>query len=409
MPNRPSILRLTPSLFGLLAFFMLAFSTLDLHATGFKAGGELTVSEADSGDLYLTGGRVDVECDVQGDLLVAGGNVSVDGHVQEDLMISGGEIEVNGGVGDDLRAFGGTIRIDSDVEGDLLVFGGELVVAEGATVNGLLKVFGGEVRVDGDVKGNAHLSGGELEHRGTVGGDLRIRSGKAELAGRVDGKSNIAARQLMVREGASFGNDVRYWRKAGEMELASYIEDGDAILDPALENKVLGDLDWGVLLFGFTLFWIIYVLSAALILFLLNFFLTRTFKRAGIAMEHTTKSLGFGALYLFGLPIACMILLVTVIGAPIALVGGTLWGLSILFAHLLSATVITHWLKVRYNKAWDRIYLFLISLVIYIAIKGLAMIPILGWLFSIFIVLVSFGALLLARRAIFTNRPMVRL
>ncbi|MFB6259056.1 MAG: hypothetical protein ABEH38_10200, partial [Flavobacteriales bacterium] len=141
----------------------------------------------------------------------------------------------------------------------------------------------------------------------------------------------------------------------------------------------------------------------------LNFFLTRSFKRAGIAMEHLGKSLGYGALYVFGVPVGSLVLAFTVIGAPIALVTGTIWGLSMLFTHLLSAVVITHWLNARYNKAWDRTYLFLISLVIYIAIKGISVIPFIGWLFAIFIVVASFGALLLARRARFSNRPMVRL
>lgn len=378
-------------------------------ATGFQGGDEVTISEADSGDLYLAGGEVSVKSDVDGDLLIAGGEVSVDGDVSQDLMISGGSIEVKGKVGDDLRIFGGTSQIKNDVQGDLLVFGGKLQIEEGAVVHGMIKVYGGEIRLDGEAKGKVDVAGGDFEQNGSVGGQLRVRSGKTRIAGPVEGKSFLATRELSVGNGAAFSNDVHYWRESGELDLSPYMESGEAILDVGLKGQAMSDFNWGYVLFGVTVFWIVYLLSATLMLFLLNFLLTRTFQRAGIAMEHFTKSLGFGALYLFGLPIACLILMITLVGAPIALVGGTVWGLSILFAHLLTAVVVTHWIKVKYNKGWDRTYLFLVSLAIYVLVKLMNLIPILGFLLSLILVMASFGALYLGRRALFTNKPMLRL
>ncbi|MFB6257510.1 MAG: hypothetical protein ABEH38_02365 [Flavobacteriales bacterium] len=378
-------------------------------ATDFQIGSEVKVEKEAKEDLYIAGGEIHVNEKIGGDLTVAGGKVNISDSVGQDLLVSAGELRMDGEVGDDIRIVGGRIEIKGTVGGDLLVFGGNIHLEEKSQVKGMVKVFGGSLTIEGVVEGKVELAGGKLDHRGRIEGDLKTQTGHSLLSGKVEGESILATRTLDLKQGASFHGDVHYWRRKGEVDLSPYMKGGTATLDPALKHKVMGDVGWTVILFGFWLAWLIYILSAALILFLLNYFLTRTFQRAGIAMEHIGKSLGFGALYVFGVPIASILLLLTVIGAPIALVLGTLWGLSMLFTHLLTAVVITHWLKVKYNKAWDRIYLFLVSLGIYMVIKGLSLIPILGWLFSLFIVLVCFGALLLARRALFTNRPMVRI
>ncbi len=377
--------------------------------TEFDAGEEVSLDQAHRGDLYLAGRTVKVNKPVHGDLVAAGETIELKDRVGEDLMVSGRKVSISGRVDDDIRSFAAEVDIEGTVVGDLIVFGGELRIHDGAKVQGMLKVYGGEVKLAGTVEGDVDIAGGKFEHQGTVKGDLRLRTGSSVIGGTVMGKSFMATRSLEMQEGAAFHDHVKYWRRKGEVDLSPYMKDGEAELDPALKDQVMGDVGWTVLLFGFWMAWTIYILSAALILFLLNYFLTRSFKRAGIALEHLGKSLGFGALYVIGLPLLCIILLLTVIGAPIALVGGTIWGLSMLFTHLLSAVVVTHWIQVRYNKAWDRTYLFLVSLVLYVVIKALSLIPFIGFLFSILLVLACYGALLLARRALFTNRPMVRI
>lgn len=398
--------------------FLLLFASLllssfcapeHLRAAGFEMGSEVNIDSDREGDLYLAGGKVNVEAKVGEDLLIAGGRIDVEGDVGADLMVSGGEMVLKGSVEDDIRVFGGDIRIEGDAGGDLLVFGGNVKLEKGSSIEGMLKVYGGSVILKGKVKDNADVAGGDFEHRGMVAGELKLRTGHATIGGVVNGQSVLASRTLHFEKGAELRDDVHYWRRKGEIDLSPYIEDGEAILDPALKHKVMGDVGWTVLFFGFWMAWAIHLVSAALILFLLNFFLTRSFQRAGIAMEHLGKSMGYGALYLFGTPLATLLLLFTLIGAPIAIVTGTLWGLSLLFTHLLSAAVVTHWLKVRYNKAWDRAYLFLVSLGVYAVIKLISQIPIFGSIFSLLIVISCFGALILARRALFTNRPMLRI
>lgn len=378
-------------------------------AGDFKTGSEVKVEQPHKEDLYIAAGKIDVNARSAKDLILAGGEVNVTDSVGADLMVSGGEVAMKGNAGDDIRIFGGEVLIEGNVGDDLILFGGDIEIGPNARIHGMLKVYGGSVKLLGSVEGDVVLSGGDLTHEGKIGGKLKMHTGRAVLAGTVMGKSILAARTLRMEEDAAFHQNVRYWRQKGKMDLSPYMKKGEAQLDPALKQKVLGNAGWTELFFGFWAAWLIYILSGALILFLLNFFLTRSFKRAGIALEHLGKSLGYGSLYVFGVPLGSLILAITVIGAPIALVSGTIWGLSMLFTHLLSAVVITNWLKVRYNKAWDRTYLFLISLLIYGAIKGITFIPYLGWLFAVFIVVASFGALLLARRARFSNRPLVRI
>jgi len=77
--------------------------------------------------------------------VVYSGNLTVDGNVEEDAVVFGGNMEVNGHIAGDATAFGGNIVLNpgASVEGDVASFGGIVERREGAHVAGSSESIGG--------------------------------------------------------------------------------------------------------------------------------------------------------------------------------------------------------------------------------------------------------------------------
>ncbi|WP_048098144.1 bactofilin family protein [Archaeoglobus sulfaticallidus] len=122
------------------------------------------------------------------DLIVSGGRVIVDAPVSGDLIVAGGEVEVLDKVAGDLIAAGGKVDLRGDVGGKLIVAGGSLrieknvgkfVIASGGEV-----VIGKNSRIDGDV----FVAGGKIENAGIIEGNITVFGKTFENKGFVKGE-----------------------------------------------------------------------------------------------------------------------------------------------------------------------------------------------------------------------------
>lgn len=124
-----------------------------------RAGGTIVVGETET---------------VQGDLRAFGGSVVVYGTVTGDVQAFAGDVVVAGSVGGNVQAFAGSVTITGTVDGSVQGAGGRVTVADGATVDGDLEVGAGSILVAGTVNGDAKL-GAEtitLAPTAVVNGDL---------------------------------------------------------------------------------------------------------------------------------------------------------------------------------------------------------------------------------------------
>lgn len=74
---------------------------------------------------------------------------------------------------------GGTVLIDEPVDGSLHAAGGRIVVE--APVGGDARLAGGRISVRGSVKGDLRVAGGKITIDGPVGGDVSVAGGELEL------------------------------------------------------------------------------------------------------------------------------------------------------------------------------------------------------------------------------------
>ncbi len=358
--------------FGVLVLVLVLVPAYALGAE-FRANEQVSLPAGQSveDDLYAAGSSVNISGEVKGDLFAAGGSVIVKGAVAEDLVAAGGTLNLLGEVEGDLRAGGGTVLIHGTVGGDVLAGGGEIDL--GAEVRGDVAAGGGVIRVEAPVGGDLRIGGGEVYLNSSVQGDVWVNADKlilgsgAVIMGALKYRSPLP---VVMEEGARVQGEVSYERR------------------PAREEKDHGGKWLSVALFVKFLM----LLAGSLILGLSFRRYSRELVQRGFARP--LANIGLGLVFLIVAPIVSVLLMVTVIGIPLGMLGLLTYIafliLSTLLVPLFAGSLVYKWIKKGqdYVVNWKTIVLgaFVFGI--------LCIIPFLGWLLSLGFVLFALGEML---------------
>ena len=358
---------------------------------------ELTIVIPLNDDTYAAGGIVNVQEDIEGDLFVVGGEVTVQGDIEQDLTVAGGELNISGAVGDDLRIAGGQVTVSSTVVDDLILFGGDLTIAEGAIIQGDVRMYGGDLVIDGTIEGSLHTYGGSVKVSGTVGGDADIRGDVVRFSGRVEGNTILSSKDLKISNTAYFQQDVHYWQPQGLYYFGSATVQGKTEYDESLALGMPGELRQTAFdAFRAGLIAIAgYSLLSASFFILLMILLTKTYFMDGAKrlQKAPMMSLWYGFLYLIAAPFVVLAFFITIIGIPIGLFLGVLYIFSLAFAKALTAILLAEWIQVRYQKKWKTFFFFLASVGVYVVLRVVSLVPVVGSIAVVVLMLMMFGAL----------------
>lgn len=370
-----------------LSFIVILFP-LSAMAASFQAGERMLVSIPSSDDLYVAGGQIRVESKIDGDLLVAGGEIDIDSEISGDLFAAGGRIYVDKNVGDDVRVVGGQIEIRGNVGDDVIVFGGQIRILDNVEIGGDLIVNGGEIRLDGKVLGNIIVNGGRVVLNGSVAQNAQINSKLFEMNGNIGSSSKLVAEEIMLGANTSFGESVEYWTKKGEIDFGSANATYNSSLGERFEKAKRGGVGFENAMKA--LFFFSGILIIALLLIARKLFngVSKTLK------EERLKSFGIGVLYFILLPVVGVLLCITFIGLPLGLFTLMIYGFSFVFAIPTSAVVMATCWERKKEKKWGNWKFFGASILIFLILKIVVLIPVLGCLLVGFIVASVFGAVI---------------
>ncbi len=278
-----------------------------------------TASNLSPDNRYLAGARVQVDVPVRGDLLAAGGEVRTESPVEGDAMVAGGSVMLRGPVGGDVRAAGGEVFVNSNVGGELAVAGGRVTVPARTMIGG-----------------RAWLSGGHVELAGRVRGPVKLAAGSVRLTGAVGGDVDITAQEVEVGPGARIDGRLRY-RSAGPARI-----DPGAQIVGGVERLALPKPDAGP--------WVQTGLSALKVLSFLGVVLLGVvvlllspqpaLNAARTTRSEPLKSLLFGFALLVSVPIAALLLMISIIGLPLAFALLALYTLALLLAWITAALAV---------------------------------------------------------------------
>jgi hypothetical protein len=369
---------------------------ISTYASNIKGGSEVTISSPVQGNLYVGAGKVFINARVGGDLMAGCGEITVKDSIGEDAAIGGGNARIEGPIGGDLRIGAGDVTISSNIGGDLVIGSGNVLIKEGVVIFGDLIVGGGSVTMNGTVKGNTIVAAGELKFNGVAEGELEAKGGQLHFNGEVRGRSKLSCEELHLGEQARFGADVAYWNRTGKPDFSGKLSGAaKASFDPSLAMSE-HEMDWQHFGVGVAMFWIWRLLSGALLVILLVALFSHFFSNT---VDHFYQKyinkFGWGILYLFGLPLAIVVLFVTVIGIPLGLIAGAFYVVSLMLCHALTAVVGAFELQRYMGKTWSKSQLMLVSMGLFAGLKILMLIPFLGAFLSLVLASIALGSVLM--------------
>ena len=350
--------------------------TVFAMAAELRAGQNASINsnERITTNAYLAGSTVASSGSVSGDLVAAGGTIIVTGPVSKSILAAGGTINILSTVGESVRVGGGNVMINGKVGGDVVVGGGQVSI-EGTGVGGDVIVGGGTVRIDAPVTGDVRVASGQLIINAPISGTVHFRGNTLELGSNALVHGNLdysASKEATIAQGASVQGKTNFTPTPKSERPA----EGAAVIATVITLALVAKF--------------LMTLVCALVLGLI-------FHRFALSLvlsvsDNGLTQLGRGFATIVLLPIASVILLFTVIGVPIGILGFLVFAILCIFGVIVSPIVIGSFVfkwfgKPSYEVTWLTI---LVGAIIY---GLLTFIPVIGWLAKFVIVLMSIGAI----------------
>jgi cytoskeletal protein CcmA (bactofilin family) len=260
----------------------------------FATGQTVTLAGRVMGDVYATGQSVVVTGTLDGDLIAAAQQVVVDGTVNGNVRAAGAVVTVNGHVGRSVSSLAQQVNISSTgrVDGSLL--------AAGETVG----VFG------------------------QVGRGLTIGGGTLQLGGPVGGKVEAWAQTLSLGPNARIGGDLEYYSER-QIDTPSGTVAGRVQYHQVERQERQAPLLNGLFDFG----GLVLLIGSAILGALAIILAPRASARAvELGRQQPLQTFGVGLLVLCAVPLAVLLIAVTLVGIPIAFAVAALYWLGLLLA-----------------------------------------------------------------------------
>lgn len=357
------------------------------------SGNNVVISKPVFENLYIAGGTVTINAPVYGDLVIAGGNITINDTVKNDLLLAGGTATINGYVGDDVRSIGGRIYVGKGVGGELVISGGKIETGNESFVNNGIVAAGGDMVINGRIKGNITAYGGTVALYGTAEKAVDIRGGEIAINGIVFGESVLAAGNISIGNNASLNNNVRYWNRGRKLDFGNTLKNGNAVYDPTLK---VNTGEWYFLGFAGVVGLLWYLGMALLMIALVQYLFSLNMRKAANTVFNTPgKSFGYGLLFFVGVPVAMILLMLSVIGIPVAFLLMFTYVTLILLASVITSVVASNWFDNRYKYNWKYKRLVLTAFGLFILLKIVSSTPFFGPVVMLALVCISFGAILL--------------
>jgi hypothetical protein len=302
-----------------------------------------------SDDVFATGDTIVIDAPVDS-LVVAGGRIQVNAPVKGDLIAAGGKVSINADVGGKVIAAGGIIEMNGSVGTNLIAVGGKVNVMNTTTVGR-----------------DALLSGGSVTNAGTVNGTLRVGSSNFQNTGTA-GSTVIDSPQnhKETNQAGDRSKDLGNW---------SWISAVLALL-----------MALGFLIIGLVL--IVLFPGAATAV-------------GGSVLNHPVRTLIFGIGGLIGGGIICLLLLISIVGIPLALLVALLLMATTTVSGLVTSLALGRFLGDVLKMTASPLILFIIGFVL---LNLLQLIPILGGIIWLIALLLGTGAIFSAAFELIQNR-----
>ncbi len=373
---------------GVLSVFFVFVSLLSpapVYGIEFRGGENIRVEKDQiiSESLFVGGNSVTIEGTVDGDLFCGGQNVVISGTVNGDVLCAGQNLRVSGTVNGNTRIAGQTVSLDGFILRNVNALGQTISIAPSATISGEL-LFGAQA----------------LDLAGFVGKTLFGGGQQITISGVVEGDVNVEAEKVVLDEGAQVAGALRYASKQIATIADSASVSGEVVrsepkyADPEDEKRRAAPVKpaWPVSTFPAI---VLHMILGCIVVALFPKYAKRV---SATLVDNPVIMALKGALAMFVIPAASIILMITIIGIPAGLLGFILFGLALSVSRLFVALVVGEKLLEQFSeKNMGNLYAqVLVGVpVLWLLIK----MPLLGGLLSFIVVIWGLGGVLWALNA----------
>ncbi len=362
---------------GLLLLTLL--SSTAVFAFELKSGDSVVIDQEVMDDLYLLSGSASIDAPILGDLHVMGGQVTINDNISEDLVVAGGRVVVMGNVEGDIRILGGQVAIYGSVGEDVLVLGGQIDIGQDSVISGSVLAGSGYLSIEGTVMEEVRGGTGMFILNGVVEGDVTMT---------VEDTINIS-------DEARIGGDLNYTAIL-ETEFPKSVIGGQVNYNQSTPRESVEDIDTTAAFFAFK---IVSYVSALIIAFLFVVFAPRLVeKSAKLTSENIIKSFAVGVLTMILAFIGSLILMMTLVGIPIALIISAalviIFYISKVFVAIWLAGYIVNFRKKK-NLKVKMFFAIMLTLFMYYLLSA---VPYLGWLINMILFLIGAGTIMLLKQ-----------
>jgi cytoskeletal protein CcmA (bactofilin family) len=221
---------------------------------------KIAANEIVDGNLYAIGRTIEVDGTISGDLVALADHIVVNGRIEGDVIAAANQININGSVGGNIRLAGETLTINAPVARNATVFADHILLAEKSSIGW-----------------DVYAVASTFKNQGKISGRLSGHAGQAELLGSIERENG-----LQIEKAESQKSGFVSWLWPFVLSLLSFFASGLilVLLFKNLSEKIIKSIDKNPL--------------------------------------HSSLS---GLLALIIAPLACLILAITIIGLPLALIG----------------------------------------------------------------------------------------
>lgn len=304
---------------------------------------------AASNKLFRADNSVVLQEDLNGSGFVAGQSVDIDSKVDGILFAAGNTVDVDG-ESDYLFAAGNIVRIDGASFKDGFIAGSSVSLLSGNVTRDLY-VAGSTIDLNISVGRNAHIAGNIVKFDGKVNGDLDISASNITI-----GRNAVITGKLSYPENATI--EVNEAAKVGSIEkTVDYSKiNSKTIIISRIYNGVIS------------------LLNIILVGILMLVFMPKIFDRiAKMSQDTILTNLGIGMLTFIFAPIAAFIIMFTLAGMSLGIIGLVLYTIALYLTSIFTGYYLSNMI---FNKRIKNKYLVLV--IGLVSIKILKFIPFIG-------------------------------
>lgn len=329
---------------------------------------------------FRFGESVYIGDDLTGDVYAAGGEVRIDGSIDGDLLVAGGQVTINGDVTQDLRVLAGSVIINGQVEKNVTIFGGEVSFGPNSLVKGSLVGGAGNTDLSGSILGGTWFGTGQAVLGSEHGDQVNLWAGSVKLLknAQIEGDLN-----LQVAQEDSFDDQKGVVKGNKNVKVATTKEERQKF---ELETKRAAKS------FGVAKEFIGLLMAALTGSVILYLFPKLSAKLSASISQDLLAMVGWGLIGLFIFPLIGILLVVTIIGIPLAGITLLLYLLALMIGRYFTQLALGKYLfdKYQWGIADSSQKQFLVGLVL-VSLVGL--VPILGPIVKFVVSIIGLGSL----------------